>query len=63
MTFSLHKTSKKAGLKVLPITRSVAETLHDAAELIGMRIESLLSRKVDPEKETEPRKRVKDRTS
>jgi len=41
-------------------TRSAAERLHDAAEAIGGRIEGILSGFIDPEKETEDRRKAKD---
>ena len=41
-------------------TRSAAEPLHDAAEKIGARIEGILTGKIDPEKEAEERRKVKE---
>ena len=41
-------------------TRAAAETLRDAAERIGARIEGILIGKIDPEKEAEVRRKTKD---
>jgi integrase len=41
-------------------TRSAAEPLHDAAERIGSRIEGILSGRIDPEKETQERRKGKE---
>jgi integrase len=44
-------------------TRAAAEALHDAAEKIGVRIDGILSGKIDPEKEAQERREAKEAKS
>ena len=42
-------------------TRAAAERLQEAAETIGARIDGILTGKVDPEKEAEEKRKLKDK--